>query len=332
MQHQFLQFSLVDDREMRISQCLPANCEYIVPYAQPSYRTWEGGHIIEQSVFETGFGFCLLNFGFTQRTALAVYSPQQFCAIQYTLKGEAMAYLSGYGILALVEKTATSVYIPSTEHQVWFDPGSYTFLYIVLTYTHLESLLTDNNHLQPLVQKLLSASTDGMVLERMLIDFKILRLIKELENIKLTGSSLTLALQTKMIAFLSAYNEEITKIRKQDFYLSINELEGRIKLYVLDNILDVDALHIRSMIQVFQLSARTLRRIFLKVFGYLPKQYIKMKRLEISLYLLLSSFPSSILDVAATLGYNNPNNFTRDFTRHFGYPPSQVQIKTSPKR
>jgi transcriptional regulator GlxA family with amidase domain len=45
---------------------------------------------------------------------------------------------------------------------------------------------------------------------------------------------------------------------------------------------------------------------------------------------LLKANVGTVAEVAYQVGFGNPANFSTSFSRHFGYPPSQVQKKADP--
>jgi AraC-like DNA-binding protein len=84
---------------------------------------------------------------------------------------------------------------------------------------------------------------------------------------------------------------------------------------------DVGSLALR-----LRLSARHLRRLFATQLGSSPKRWMHEERLQASLYLLLSAM--SVKEVALTLAFGNPSQFSRDFRARFGCSPSVYrQIK-----
>lgn len=62
-------------------------------------------------------------------------------------------------------------------------------------------------------------------------------------------------------------------------------------------------------------------RIFRKETGQTFSEYILDKRLEETCHLLLMG--ERLVDIAAKLGYQNPGNLTRSFTKKYGISPSK---------
>ena len=83
------------------------------------------------------------------------------------------------------------------------------------------------------------------------------------------------------------------------------------------NCLDNDSLAARA-----GMSPATLHRHFRSVTGYPPSQYFKRQML-IRAKGLLSAHGMTVAQAAHTIGYGDPTNFSRDYRKLFGHPPSQ---------
>ncbi|MBO9447432.1 AraC family transcriptional regulator [Ruegeria sp. R14_0] len=81
--------------------------------------------------------------------------------------------------------------------------------------------------------------------------------------------------------------------------------------------LDTNALAARA-----GMSPATLHRYFRSVTGYPPSQYFKRQKL-LRAKGLLSAQGFTVAQTAHTIGYGDPANFSRDYRKLFGHPPSQ---------
>ena len=66
------------------------------------------------------------------------------------------------------------------------------------------------------------------------------------------------------------------------------------------------------------------RKIFTDVMGVPPNEYIHKTRINKAKEILKSDY-SSITEIAISLGYPNIYDFSRDFKKHVGIPPSKYQ-------
>lgn len=93
--------------------------------------------------------------------------------------------------------------------------------------------------------------------------------------------------------------------------------------YIRDNILN-DSLDVAKLCRFFNASRATIYREFLEEGGV--NYYIKRRRMEMALYELAKAEKTRgrVSEVAYKFGYDDPLNFTKSFTRHFGFPPSDI--------
>lgn len=68
-------------------------------------------------------------------------------------------------------------------------------------------------------------------------------------------------------------------------------------------------------------SARTLERHFLKSMSKPPKEWLAEERHRFAVELLWAG--RSVKEIAYRLGYEQPSNFTRQFSKHCGDRPSE---------
>ena len=64
------------------------------------------------------------------------------------------------------------------------------------------------------------------------------------------------------------------------------------------------------------------RKLFTEVYGVSPMTYVKSLRIKKAKEMLRSDY-GSLADVAFSLGYSNIYDFSRDFKKHTGVPPSK---------
>jgi AraC-like DNA-binding protein len=319
-----LRFRLPEDITSIITQDIPAGIPFTIPYATSLFTKWETGSYIEQGVFQKGFGFCMLNFSIEKSIELTVEATQPFSTIQYTLKGETTAKLSGHGFMILSEGTYTSMYIPEGVHQVWFKPGNYTFFYLLLSDDHLQFLQEDHPHLQALVTNIIVASKDGLVLERMNINPATRRLIDHLLELKSTGTLLKFELEQIVIKLLLIYSDHILQRKDTIDQLSFGHFTDFITVYVLDNLTRPEDMNMEKLQTMFNNSERTLERHFKKRHGETLRSYLQRLRMDRALFMLLAD-QTSISHVAFLLGYKDAYTFSRQFTKHYGYPPKNAK-------
>lgn len=323
-----LRFHLPEGMTSVMSNDVLTDQKYSIPYARSSSVKWESGTYAEQVIIQPEFGFCLLNFHITRRIKFGVEALQSFTAIQFTLRGEATAKLNGHGYTILSANSYTHMYIPSGGHAVWFEPGSYTFFYMPLAKDHLQVLKEDHPHLEALIQRLLTYSTDGIMIERMIIDTAMMRLIERIQSLQLSGAALKLELQQIAIMFISVYHHHL--LQKKSNGYNADEFGEQIKLYIIDHINEPSKTSIQSLTQHFHTTERTLERHFKRNFHQSLRTYIKNLRLDRAHYMILEK-EASVSQIAEDFGYVNVYNFSKEFIKRYGYSPKHAHTYSSVK-
>ena len=85
-------------------------------------------------------------------------------------------------------------------------------------------------------------------------------------------------------------------------------------------------LSVEDLAYLSKMSLSSFKRKFKLVFDETPAKYIKKKRLEKAEELLKFS-NLRITDVCYESGFNDLGNFSKSFTKHYGFPPSEFQKK-----
>ena len=83
------------------------------------------------------------------------------------------------------------------------------------------------------------------------------------------------------------------------------------------------SLDISSIARFAGMSNSTLHHVFEKIVGQSPIQYLKKIRLHQARIMIVSNGLIAS-EAAYNVGYNNPSQFSREFKRQFGLPPSRA--------
>lgn len=98
---------------------------------------------------------------------------------------------------------------------------------------------------------------------------------------------------------------------------------------------DRDILKVEDLVKRYNISKRTLQRLFAKYIGVSPKWIIQRYRLHEAAEKLASGGPSSQADLAFELGYSDQAHFVRDFKALVGTSPAayvrSLRRKRKPK-
>ena len=83
---------------------------------------------------------------------------------------------------------------------------------------------------------------------------------------------------------------------------------------------------IEDLAEIANMSVSSLHRHFREVISMSPIQFQKQLRLQEARKLLLAK-STDAADVAFQVGYESPSQFSREYSRMFGFPPSDVVIR-----
>ena len=78
---------------------------------------------------------------------------------------------------------------------------------------------------------------------------------------------------------------------------------------------------------VCDISQSYMRKLFDRVYGISPIEYLRSVRLEYAKELLLSG-EYSVTEVSIRAGFNDTAYFSREFKKYFSYPPSKCKIQS----
>ena len=87
--------------------------------------------------------------------------------------------------------------------------------------------------------------------------------------------------------------------------------------------IDKKGFEILSIARIVGMGNSTLHHVFEKIVGQSPIQYLKKIRLHQARLMIVSNGLSSS-EAAYKVGHNNASQFSREFKRQFGLPPSQA--------
>lgn len=85
-----------------------------------------------------------------------------------------------------------------------------------------------------------------------------------------------------------------------------------------------EPLTLQSMGEALHISPYYLAHVFKEMSGYAPGQYLQRRRIGEAQTLLINT-DLTIARIAELLGYDNPNYFNLQFTKHVGMPPKRYR-------
>lgn len=95
----------------------------------------------------------------------------------------------------------------------------------------------------------------------------------------------------------------------------------RVVEYIVENI--EQSIDLNEMAKLADMSVNNFHKLFKQAMNDTPIQYIKKIRLEKAKRLILFN-KMKVIEASSAVGYDNVSQFSREFKRHYGYPPSQI--------
>ncbi|WP_257669865.1 helix-turn-helix transcriptional regulator [Parapedobacter tibetensis] len=150
-------------------------------------------------------------------------------------------------------------------------------------------------------------------------------LIHELQHCTYTGEMKKLFYESKIaeLFLIQAIQAETFDGAKVQSLSTQDEMRLHMaKEFIEMNILE--PLNMRRICQETGLNDFKLKKGFKELFGTTVFEYLSKLRMQYARKLLLDT-SYSVFEIAYTLGYSEPYNFTKAFKRHFGYVPSKLK-------
>ncbi|MGB7401614.1 MAG: AraC family transcriptional regulator [Arcobacter sp.] len=98
---------------------------------------------------------------------------------------------------------------------------------------------------------------------------------------------------------------------------------SRVIDYIVENIeqkIDLD-----EMAKLADMSVNNFHKLFKQAMNDTPIQYIKKIRLEKAKQLIAYNNNMKVIEASNAVGYDNVSQFSREFKRYFGHPPSTIK-------
>lgn len=232
------------------------------------------------------------------------------CIFQYTLAGHALfedargvhAIPAGTGFLCESHDPAIAYRYPPNARE------PYEFLYLSFSgatvHTMVRALVTRYGHLWTL------ARNDRMIrrLQGLLADRMSLIFMNEADGIALVSEVLCGLLLVRQERVHETQDTVLVRLAK-------DEIERR---------LETQRLNLIQLSANLRVTKEHLCRVFRKTTGMTPYQYIQRRQMLLACKWLTES-NRSVKEVAATLGYDTPGNFSRTFRRQLNMTPADYR-------
>lgn len=291
----------------------------LMPYAKGSQTSGPFGSIVTQTYTGRDFQICQHHFFIRSSSILYAATDQAILSINYMLKGSPVVKVPGMGDLILNEGSYQLFYVPVVNQEVWFAPGQYHSLHIVIDPLYLRNLVEGRPGLQQLLDMVYRNSDKLMPYAAGHIDYTISNLISKILKPIADAGEAALHLQAKVILLFLNYirkHHSITQSQPSDS--TDDSRIAEVKKYMDNNL--GGPLIIGQLASHFGFSISTLQRQFYKQYKTPVYKYFFEQRMQQAMQ-LLESKARQVSEVADLLGYKNVAAFSHAFTKVFGNPP-----------
>jgi len=306
---------------------LPDNFKWRIPLSETHHITWGGlqeNYLIQQVSADEGRVLASLCIHVAERSLLSIKSTAAFNAIQYTIEGDTIAHLSGYGPLALYSGTYTLQYVPEGIHEVFFEAGHYQFFYI-MDEGLLALLAKEHPEIAELVTLQYKNHVSGQTGLRMHFDATVDALLRQVKNIRGNDIDAGFLLRSISSQLLQHYHWQLKNtVPESNTFL----VPTKLKVFIADHMHLVVASIIAQMTACFNITPRQACRCWKQLpvraldhpKKQAPRSFAMYMRMQLAFYLLTRP-QLTVSTVADMLGYGDAYIFSRNFRRFYPFPP-----------
>jgi AraC-like DNA-binding protein len=319
-----MKFKVAPEKEasLQISPDIPA--DYPVKrilHAETEFVKGDFGCFSTQIISTPTWAIGWLNFSITKKVMLYPTTEMAMVALYCTIQGEIPCMLQGFGPLVLKNKKYSFYYIPPLIHnEATFVPGEYEAVYISFSNDFLEECAEEDLRIKDLYDRMREQVEKGDVLPVYSITNKELDIFAAIKSHTPENATFKLDLKSKIIALLVSYLEAGKEINtvQEGKNAKIHDVARHIRHHLGDLLGNPELAEIAGM------NINTLEREFDKVFFKSPQKYVESCRMEEAEKKLIQT-KLSIADIAASLGYNDPNYFSTVFKKTYKMSPTKYR-------
>lgn len=245
-------------------------------------------------------------------------------------------YFSLEGLSSRHEKSGEEYTLSDNQHALSFKPffdGHYSVsspkaksFGVSMPPTFFERLvLTDNDFQKRFWDKVLAGDAIDMTTHPMPITAQQKAVIFDIQHCPYTGQMKKLHYEAKIMELFLLQAEQAERLNgKRPSAIKPQDAE---KIHAARQFVNQHMLEPISLTQISKatgLNEFKLKRGFKLLFGTTVFEHLTDQKMNYARQMLLNT-SCSVFEVAYTLGYTEPYNFTKAFKKHFGYVPSELK-------
>ncbi|WP_295122924.1 AraC family transcriptional regulator [uncultured Chitinophaga sp.] len=296
----------------------------VAAWAAISYRRFTFGNMLSQTYSYKNFQ--LYHYQFNIHTPVTVYPSLEkgTIALQFMLKGDSQVFLKGYGSIKLPARRWALSYIPAGPGELRLEAGEYALFHISIADSYLNEMAESMADVGSLTQLLEQGAEQAAILPLAYMDTKVNETINYIMKAEDSPQELPVEFKAHITTLLNLYRKSIREATEFELLPEVPHKE-----IVVDFARQIKAdpsrpYSITKLAQRHRVYYKTLARSFKTLTGVSVKLYVHEQRMLLAFNMAATSqLPYS--EIAAELGYLEPNNLNRAFKQRFGITLSEAR-------
>jgi len=321
-----MKFKVAPEKEalLEISAVFPPKYPvHSISQAETEFVKGDFGSYSTQIIKTNSWAIGWLYFSIKKEVILYPVTDTAMVALYCTLNGCIPCVLQGFGELVLENKKYSFYYIPPLIHnEARFVPGEYEAVYVSFGDDFLaECAGEDLIKLKDLYHRKVEQVQNGEVFPPFNITDRELRIFDMIRYHTLSGTKMKLHLASRINDLLVNYFS-IPESGSDPAQEEKNAVVRAVARYIILHL--GDSLTNPVLEKVAGMNVNNLEREFKKMFLVPLQQYVEDARMEEAKRALIQTL-LPIADIAARVGYNDPNYFATVFRKKYRMSPTQYR-------
>jgi AraC-like DNA-binding protein len=306
----------IEDPGVEIS--VPENYkDSILSWTTVSCRRYNFGSILTQFYSYKYYRIYIYRFTVHTPVKLFPFCDKGIIALQFTLKGQIIAKLIGFGQIKLDAKRWLMLYLPQGSSEAVLNVGETISLHIEFEYPYLDELVDGNEEIARLKQLHENADISAEVLPQAYIDKRAEEALMAIMETNETPGELPVELKTYIVTLLNLYRKSIKETEEFRLLPDVPHKELLIDFAKQIRAAPAHKYNFNALAKKHGVYYKTLARSFKDLTGLTLKLYVYEQRMHRAFSLVKNS-QLSFNEIASELGYVEPNNLHRAFVKRFG--------------
>lgn len=297
---------------------------YLAPWSDRQYRQYQFGTILIQTFIHKHYRIYIYRFMITRPVNLYFSVDQPTLALRHMLAGKVYAEVQGFGRVLLEPQCYNLIYLPNSVNEAWFEAGDAESLHMELEYTWLEEMAESSKEIAELMNRVMTASSEGKLLQPVLIDYTVSDALQAIRHSRETGGILLMEFKTGILKILTQYCKALTEQEHLSGLPAMPNKDLLVKIWEMIKANPHIHLTLSRLARENHMHEKTLSRHFMRLFKKSLPAFVHEQCMARA-YFLITTTNRHLADIAYDLGYTEMSNFNRAFKKHHGITPQALR-------